>query len=122
MATVPNLGMPGSPVDLAQGAKYATNAFRFNGLAATKVAVTTTSQPVQLMRNFNGDNVVRVYNTGSSIVRIKFGRDNTVVAQATDKGVAPGAVELFTIGTSVGWVAVLGDAAGSIEFDCGSGI
>lgn len=122
MATVPNLGMPGSPVDLSIGSKTATNAFRFNGQPTTKVAVTTTTQPVQLMRVFNGDNVVRVINTGNSIVRLKFGRDSTVIAQTTDKGILPGATELFTVGVNVGWVAVIGDAAGSIEFDCGSGV
>lgn len=122
MATVANPGMPGSPVDLAQGERRATNAFRFNGLSTAKVAVTTTSQPVALFRTYGGDNVVRVYNSGSSIIRLRFGRDNSVVALPTDKGIAPGSVELFSIGPNVGWVAVLGDAAGSAEFDCGSGV
>lgn len=122
MATVQNPGFPGAPVDLAIGNKYATSAFRFNGLSTVKVAVTTASQPVQLIRNFAGDNTIRVWNSGASPIRLRFGRDNSVVALPTDKAVPPGAIELFTIGTNVNWVAVIGDAASSAEFDCGSGV
>lgn len=122
MATVQALGgNPGQGVDLKIAPKNANYPFIPNGNPSIKVAATTSTQTFQLPRTFKGDEVVRIYNTGTTIQRIKFGLDNTVVAIATDKAIAPGSVELMRIGVA-GWVAVIGDAAGTIEFDCGFGI
>lgn len=123
MATVANAGIPGSPVDLRLSPKYSGNAFQPNGVPALQMVSGAASTNALLPRRAaGGDDCVRMYNSGSAAVRVKFGVDNTVVALPTDKAIAPGATEVFSFGANATWVAVYSAAAGSIEFNCGGGI
>lgn len=123
MATVANAGYSQFPIDKAITPKNLTSPFRPNGGIALVVATTTTSQAVTLPRNpARADDCVRMYNSGTSPVRFRFGSDLTETASLADKAVPPGTVEIFRMNPSTATIAVISNAASTIEIDCGSGL
>jgi hypothetical protein len=123
MAYVPNPGMPGSPVDQRIQPRDSSSAFQPNGVVGVVIATSTTSTVTTLPRRFaGGDDCVRMYNSGTVPVRVKFGVDNTVVATNQDKAIAPGAVEVFRLGPNAMTMATYSATAGTLEIDMGAGV
>jgi hypothetical protein len=106
---------------------FAPGAFLPIGNTVQITSVTTTTANVQLaVNNYTGRLSIRIFNSGASVVYVKFGIDNTVAAvAATDLPIAAGSVEVFTSTImNVNYVAAItgSGTGGPIFFTMGDGI
>ena len=97
-------------------------AFRPEPAKTVNISANAASQNVQIQAADNSRHI-RVFNSGTITVFIRFGADNTVTATTTtDIPIAPGTVEILS--GPHPWVAAIGISAGPsiIYFTPGEGI
>lgn len=124
MATVMNAGDPGRPLDKGITPKNLAYPFQANNETAVIIAVGTASTTTALPRSQvrGRDDCIRMINTGSAAVRVRFGADSTVVATLQDKAIAPGATEIFRLTPNRNFIATIGAAASTLECNMGAGL
>lgn len=124
MATVMNPGDVGRSLDRGITPKNLNYPFQANNefavIIATGPASTVTALPRSLVRG--RDDCIRMINTGTVPVRVRFGADTTVVASATDKAIAPGATEIFRLTPNRNFVATYSASASTLECNMGAGL
>lgn len=101
------------------------NAFAPYEATTVSIAATTSSGQVALpARATNGQDHIRVYNSGTTTAFIKQGTSSSVVAATTtDVPIPGGGVEIFSCPAGITNVAaIMASSTGTIYFTLGKGI
>lgn len=100
-----------------------TNAFSPLPGGTTSLSVTTSSSRVALVGANGNDGVdVRIYNTGSSAARVRFGGATVAASATTDLLIAAGGVEVLGAQRNTNIAAICPTGSTTLEVTSGKGV